>query len=105
MAQFDVYPNRDSRTSQSRPYAIEIQSNLLAPMPSTVLVPLARPGSLDQLPVLRLNPSLACMDEALVLLTQDLSAISRRMLPPPVANLSSQREEILAALDFLVSGF
>lgn len=105
MAQFDVYPNRDPRTSASRPYAVEIQSDLLAPMPSTVLVPLARVGSLERMPVLRLNPSICFNEEALVLLTQDISAVARRALPTPLANLAAQREDILAALDFLFSGY
>ncbi len=105
MAQFDVYPNRDTRTNRSRPYAVEIQSDLLASMPSTVLVPLARMDSLDRLSLPRLNPALKFNDESLVLLTQDLSAVSRRGLPGSIGNISPQREEILAAIDFLFTGF
>ena len=33
------------------------------------------------------------------------SSIPRRLLIHPVANLSAQRDEILAALDFLFTGF
>jgi toxin CcdB len=105
MAHLDVYPNRDPRTSKSRPYAIDIQSNLLASMPSAVLVPLARMESVEELPILRLNPSIIVGDEKLVMLTQDMAAVLRRTLSAPVSNVASQRDEILAALDFLFSGF
>jgi hypothetical protein len=34
-----------------------------------------------------------------------LAPVPRRFLKKPVANLSPQRDEILAALDFLFTGF
>lgn len=105
MAHLDVYPNRDPRTSTSRPYAVDVQNNLLASMPSTVLVPLARMESVEQLPILRLNPSIVLGDEKLVMLTQDIAAVLRRTLSAPVGNVSAQRDDILAALDFLFSGY
>ncbi|MDO9448890.1 MAG: CcdB family protein [Rugosibacter sp.] len=36
---------------------------------------------------------------------QDIASVPCRMLVHPVANLSAQREEIFAALDFLFTGF
>ena len=44
-------------------------------------------------------------DTALVALTQDMASVSNRLLRNPVANLSPQHDEILAALDFLFTGF
>ena len=105
MPHLDVYLNRDARTAKSRPYVVELQSSLLDKLPTTVIAPLARPQSIDRLSIMRLNPSVSIKGTALILLTQDLAAIPRILLKSPVANLSPQRDEIVAALDFLFTGF
>lgn len=105
MPYLDVYPNRDARTATSRPYVIDLQSWLLDDLPSTIIAPLAMPESIDGKRILRLNPDLLVNGTMLVLLAQDLAAVPRSALRHPVVNLSPQREEILAALDFLFTGF
>lgn len=105
MSHLDVYLNRDARTSKSRPYVVELQSGLLDNLPTTVIAPLAKPQSVDRLSIMRLNPSVNVKGTALILLAQDLAAIPRSLLKSPVANLSPQRDEIVAALDFLFTGF
>ena len=105
MPHLDVYVNRDARTAKSRPYVVELQSGLLDNLPTTVIAPLAKPQSVDRLSIMRLNPSVSVKGTSLILLTQDLAAIPRALLKSPVANLSPQRAEILAALDFLFTGF
>jgi toxin CcdB len=105
MSHLDVYPNRDARTAKSRPYVVELQSDLLNELPTTIIAPLARPQSVDGRPVLHLNPNVNIGGKRLVLLTQDIAAVPRSLLKAPVANLSAQRADILAALDFLFTGF
>jgi toxin CcdB len=105
MAQLDIYLNPDGTTANDIPFVLDIQSGLLHTLPGCVVVPLAVPESLETLPILRLNPKLNVDGASLVMLTQELATVSRRLLKSPVANLSSQREEILAALDFLFTGF
>jgi len=105
MAQLDVYPNPDLLTASEIPYLLDIQSGLLHTLPGCVVVPLAVPESLETLPILRLNPKLDVDGSTVILLTQELATLPRRMLKSPVANLSAQRDEILAALDFLFTGF
>ena len=105
MAHLDVYLNRDARTAKSRPYVVELQSGLLDNLPTTVIAPLAKPQSVDRLSITRLNPGVNVKGTDLILLTQDLAAIPRSLLKSSVANLSPQRDEILAAMDFLFTGF
>lgn len=105
MAQLDVYANPDHETVAIIPYVLDIQSNLLGILPSVAVIPLVVPGIVEQRPILRLNPQLMIEQEMLIALTQDIAAIPRRLLIHPVANLSAQRDEILAALDFLFTGF
>jgi toxin CcdB len=105
MAHLDVYRNPDHRTAAVIPFVLDIQSNLLGELPASVVIPLAHAASLETLPMLRLNPQISIEGAELIALTQDLAPVPRRMLKHPVANLSAQRDEILAALDFLFTGF
>ncbi|MDP2809730.1 MAG: CcdB family protein [Rhodocyclaceae bacterium] len=105
MAQFDVFPNTDAESTAVVPYVLDVQSSFLDRLSTCIVIPLAIPEALDTLPILRLNPSLVIEGKNLVVLTQDMAPVPRRLLRRSVANLSSRREEILAALDFLFTGF
>jgi toxin CcdB len=104
MAHLDVYRNPDRKTAAIIPYVLDVQSNLLDGLPSSTVIPLARPETIETLPILRLNPKVSIDGTKLVALTQDIATVPRRMLKKPVTNLSPQRDEILAALDLLFTG-
>lgn len=105
MPYLDVYLNRDARTASSRPYVVDLQSRLLEDLPSTIIAPLAIPESIDRTRILRLNPDIRLDGKIFLLLTQDLAALPRIALKDPVTNLSEHRDEIIAALDFLFTGY
>ena len=105
MAHLDVYRNTDDASAATLPYVLDVQSNLLDGLPTCMVIPLATPDAIETLPILRLNPTISVDGRPLVVLTQDMAPVPRRMLKSPVANLSPHREEILAALDFLFTGF
>lgn len=104
MAHLDVYHNPDRKTATIIPFVVDVQGELLAGLPTHVVIPLAYPEAIET-PILRLNPKVGVGDTALVALTQYMASVSNRLLRNPVANLSPQRAEILAALDFLFTGF
>jgi toxin CcdB len=105
MAQFDVYPNPNPSSRGRVPFLVALPSDLLGNFDATVVAPLRLKTDRDVIPVLRLNPLMQIDGETYFLRTQELAAITTRSLKNPVANLSIQREEILAALDFLFTGF
>ena len=105
MAHLDVYRNPNVAQAPGFPYLLEVQSALLGDIPTTVVVPLGLPAVIDHIPVVRLNPPVKVSGRKLIVMTQELAAIKRRSLKEPVTNLFSQRDEILAALDFLFTGF
>jgi toxin CcdB len=105
MAQFDIYANPDKDSAGIIPFVIDVQTNLLGELPTTVVLPLADPSTIEQLPILRLNPKFVIEERTLVALAQDIAAVPRRLLRNPVCNLSSQRDDILTALDFLFIGY
>jgi len=103
MAQFDVHPNPNRASAEEIPYVVDIQVDFLRDLPTRVLVPLVRdiPGAQ---PTRHLNPSFEIDGERLVLLTDQLAALPAKVLAPAVASVASRRDEIVAALDFLVTG-
>ena len=104
MGHLDVYRNPDRKTATIIPFVLDIQSDLLNGLPSSVVIPLAHLEAIETLPILRLNPHVSIDGASLIALTQDLSPVPRRLLKKPVTNLSPQRDEILAALDLLITG-
>lgn len=102
MAQFQVY--RNTRPSRAElPYLLDVQSDLVQ-TGSRLVVPLVRKERYGRL-YTRLNLELSVENTAVVAAVSDMAAIDARELREAVADLSSQRAEILSAIDFLISGY
>lgn len=104
MAQFTAYENKNSATRKTYPYLLDIQSNLLEDLNSTVVIPLCPTASVGGIAITRLCPVLEIDGKSYIALTQQLAGIDKKSLGKEVCNLSNCRAEIIAALDFLVSG-
>lgn len=102
MPQFQAYRNRRS-SRQHIPFLLDVQSDLLQ-IPSRLVVPLVRHEHYGPL-YTRLNPQLCVDGIDVIAAVSDLAAIDARELQEPVADLSLHRAEILAAIDFLISGY
>lgn len=105
MSQFDVFHNPDVQSRARIPYVLVLQSDLLDSIENHIVVPLRIKLEGAIVPVLRLNPIVSIDGDDYLLRMQDIAAVPRRLLRQPVTNLSSRREDILAALDFLFTGF
>jgi len=105
MAHLDIYRNPDPVSAELLPFVVDAQSDLLADLPTRMVIPLARPEAIEAMPILRLNPSVSVDGLSLVVLTQDMAPVPCRMLKTPVGSLTPKRDEILAALDLLFTGY
>lgn len=105
MSQFDVYANTDPTTKARIPYVVALQSDLLDAIENYVVAPLRLKSDNTIIAVVRLNPLVLIGGKEYLVRVQDIATVPRRLLKKPVTNLSRQREEILAALDFLFTGF
>lgn len=56
-------------------------------------------------PAKQLNPCIEINGPKLVLATQELAGVPVRILGPETANLDHLRNQIVAALDLLITGF
>ena len=105
MAQFTIYANANAQTKQLYPYLLELQSNLLSELATCVVVPLTLLNQHSQLAITRLTPVITIAGEDYLMHTMQLSAIARKQLGKTVGDASANSHEIIAAVDFLISGF
>jgi len=103
MAQFTVYRNPNAQTRQRTPYLLNVQSDLLDVLATSVVVPLV-PAADMGVPARHLNPQFDIEGVTVVMSTAELAGVPRQALGAPVTTLVAQRSEILAALDFLFTG-
>jgi toxin CcdB len=104
MSQFDVYQNPNSESGKIFPYLLDVQADLLENLPTRVVVPLVDASSLRKTaPVL--NPLLTINGIDLVMLTTQMTGVSLNALGVRICSLKEHRHEILAALDFLFTGY
>jgi toxin CcdB len=101
MAQFDVY-RFESRGAASI-FVVDLQHDFLKDLTTRIVAPLHPLGSNDR-PPRRLNPIFQIEGKPYYLAPQELAALRVKSLGAKVASLSEQRAEIVAALDFLVTG-
>lgn len=102
--QFDVFRNPHPTTARHIPFLLVVQSELLEDLPTRIVVPLARASAIKGPAATMLNPVLEIMGVAVVALTQQIAAVPLETLRKRETNLESERDNILRALDFLISG-
>jgi toxin CcdB len=105
VTQFAVYRNKNPRTKVTFPLLVDVQSDLLEPLNTRVVIPLTKSSGLTKKPVSHLTPEISFDGDKYVLMTPQLAGISRTELASVAGSLAEERQTILAALDFLLTGF
>ncbi len=104
MAQFDVYENRNPETKQAVPYLLDVQADLLDSLTTRVVVPLISVAAMGKA-ANYLNPQFKIKRTSVIMSTAELAGVTLQVLGEKVCSLKEQRNEIIAALDFLFTGF
>lgn len=104
MAQFTAYENPNKTTKKTYPYLLDIQSNLLSDLRTTVVIPLCTTKLAGKAAITKLCLIVEIEGKSFIALTQQLAGIDRHSLGQRVCDLSQYRSEIIAALDFIISG-
>ncbi|SRR6056297_2525333 len=99
MARFDVFVN-----PQGPGYLLNVQADLLSHLNTRIVVPLLSRESAPQSARI-LNPCFLVNDDALVMVTQFMAAVPVSILKFPMTNLQQRRDEVVAAVDFVMQGF
>jgi toxin CcdB len=100
MAQFDIYEYSSPNTS----YLIDLQDNVVDDLTTRVVAPLI---SIEDIPLQMeiLNPVIRFDGVDFLLMTHLLAAIPIFALKKKVSSAAGQRDEIIASLDLLFTGF
>jgi toxin CcdB len=104
MAQFDVYANANEETNQTVPYLLDLQADLLDNLATRVVAPLVAAALVGKA-IKHLNPQFKVKDNLVFMSTAELAGVPKSALGQRVGSLKEQRNEIIAALDFLFTGF
>jgi len=104
MAQFDIYHNPNEETNQMVPYLLDVQTDLLDGLATRVVVPLIAASAMGKA-IRHLNPQFQIRDASVFMSTAELAGVPMRAIGEKVGSLKEQRDEIIAALDFLFIGF
>jgi toxin CcdB len=105
MARFAVYQNRNPHSFGSFPLLVDVQSELLEDLETRVVIPLARAAAFSDFPLRYVMPTVAVEGKAYVLMTPQLTGLSRVTLGPVRGSLETHAREIFVASDMLLKGF
>jgi toxin CcdB len=105
MRQFTVYRNKSPRTQSTFPFLVDVQSDLLEPLQTRVVIPITRVASLSQKPFSHLTPVVDFEGDSYLLMTPQLASVAMTELGTPAGSLAAQGNEIVAAMDFLLTAF
>jgi toxin CcdB len=104
MAQFDVYANPNPATKQTIPFLLDIQNDLLNNLTTRVVIPLYTASAMGKA-AKHLNLHFSIKRTAVIMSTAELAGVAVNSLGEKVSSLKEHRNEIIAAIDFLVTGF
>ncbi|MFA7555901.1 MAG: CcdB family protein [Spongiibacteraceae bacterium] len=104
MPQFDVYINPSKNTRSAFPYIVDIQNPVISDIATRIVIPLGRIKDFKNKKMQGLTPELNYDGEQLLLLTPQIASIPVKLLKNPVGSLSHFRDEIIAAMNFAITG-
>ena len=104
MGQFCAYKNPNPGTHAQYPYLLDIQSDLLSGLRTTIVIPLTPTKIATPISLSRLNPAFVLDGESFTAMTQDIAGVDRKRLGDKAYDLSAYRSEIISAVDFVLSG-
>ena len=104
MRQFDVYANPSKHTRKAYPFIVDVQSDIISDLATRIVVPLGRKADFNSRHLNRLAPTIEYKEEELLLLVPQVASIPAKALKNPIGSLSHLRDDIVAALDFAITG-
>ena len=104
MAQFDVYQNPSQNTRNAFPYLIDIQTPAISDIATRIVIPLGRLQNFKNTSMNNLTPEIEYDGEKFLLLTPQIASIRSKTLCDPIGSLEHFRDEIIAVIDFAITG-
>ena len=104
MPQFDVYVNEEPGSQKLIPFLLDVQHDLHSGLITHTVVPLVAVSSPKDV-VAKLCPRFNVNGKDVYLSTPEIAGYPVKDLRKKIASLADERNDILAAIDFLLNGF
>ena len=104
MSQFDVYANANTRTKSLYPLLVDVQNDVLDLLQSRLVIPLSPKNRNEKSYPKNVCPILTLDGQDYFLLTHLMTSVSIQILSEHICSIKPQRDEIVAAIDFAVTG-
>lgn len=104
MAQFDVYINPSRNTRTAFPYIVDIQNSVISDIATRIVIPLGKLDNFKNEKLKGLTPEVEYEGKPFLLLTPQIASVPSKILKKPIGSLSHLRDEIVAAIDFAITG-
>jgi len=104
MSQFDVYINPSIESREAYPYIIDIQNALISDITTRIVIPLGKLNHFRNEQMDGLTLMIEYENEQYILLTPQITSMPSKLLKDPVGSAQSLRDEIIAAIDFAITG-
>lgn len=105
MPQFTVYRNKNPKSKLEIPYLLDVQNNLLTQLETRVVIPMFHKKTSRLKAITQLTPEFEIESKKMILMTPQLAGVALEHLGEVVEDLSKHHNEIVGAIDFLVTGF
>jgi len=102
--QFAIYINSDKDTRKTYPYFIDVQNCLLDSLNSRVVIPLTPIENTKNNYPTNLCPIIRINNKEYALLTHQMTSVPISILKKTIGSAESSRNEIVSAIDFVVTG-
>ena len=104
VAQFDIHANPVKGQRDAFPWCIDIQSDLLAMLPTRLVMPLTTQKHLPLKTPRRLCPAVSWEGQTFFALPQMTAPFRVKDLGPAMGNVRMASNDLVAALDAIISG-
>jgi toxin CcdB len=104
MAQFGIYQNKNAATAKLYPYVIDLQTDLLSALKTTVVAPVCAAQVYAGQRVKDLCPQIDIGGEPHLVLIHQLAGVDRAVLGRDCGSATQHRSALISAIDFLLSG-
>jgi len=104
MSQYHIYENLNPNSKHSYPYLIDVQTTLLTDLETRIVIPVALKSKFGKGVIKNLNPIITINKKEYVIITQQMSGIPSKQLGSSICDCLALRQEILSAIDFLITG-
>jgi toxin CcdB len=105
MAQFSVHINTNIETKDNYPFLVDIQNQILDTLETRLVIPLILVSKYKNKVIKELMPIVKINKKEYVVIVPLMASIHKNNLGQIVTDVGSKRQEIIYALDFLITGY